>query len=226
MRPERASLVGFYKSILKLSKEKLMDCKKRLILGAMIAAMPLLAVSAMARAGEDYSPRQYYGAWEHHRSYSYRSYYYKPTPTYAGYRHHYVVSYPYDHKHYYYYNPYKRTYWGRCDAYGEGQPYYSRLPEEYQRHSLAEIPESAFPAPGPLPSIPESQDGGRLDLPPDDGPPGPSGAPAGGGANPAGDAGNPGPPGPPGPPGLNGPGPGGPAPGGPAPGGPAPVPKG
>ena len=84
----------------------------------------------------------------HRRTYSYRTYYYKPTESYAGYRHHYVVSYPHDHKHYYYYNPYKRHFWGRCDAYGEGQPYYSRLPEEYQRSSLAEIPENAFPASG------------------------------------------------------------------------------
>ena len=142
--------------------------------------------------------------------------------TYAGYRHHYVISYPHDHKHYYYYNPYKRSFWGRCDAYGEGQPYYSRLPEEYQRPTLAEIPESAFPPPGPLPSIPEAQDGGRLDLPPDDAPPG-AGGPQGVGVNPAGDGGgNPVPPGPAGPPpSLNGP-----APGGAGPGGPAPIPKG
>ena len=146
-----------------------MDSKRRLVWGAMITALPLLAASATA-LGDEHSPRQYYGAWEHHRTYSYRSYYYKPTPTYAGYRHHYVISYPSDHQHYYYYNPYKRTFWGRCDAYGEGQPYYSRLPEEFQRPTLAEIPESAFPTQGPLPSIPDAEDGSRLDLPPDDGP--------------------------------------------------------
>jgi hypothetical protein len=199
-----------------------MDCKKRLVLGAMVAVLPLLAASAMA-LGDDYSPRQYYGAWEHRRNYSYRTYYYKPTTTYAGYRHHYVVSYPSDHQHYYYYNPYKRSFWGRCDAYSEGQPYYSRLPEEYQRPTLAEIPQSAFPAPGPLPSIPEAQDGSRLDLPPDDAPPPGPGGPASGAPNPAGDGGNPVPPGPAGPPpGPNGSAPGGPAPGGPGAGGPAP----
>jgi hypothetical protein len=195
-----------------------MDCKRRLVWGAMITALPLLAASATA-FGDEHSPRQYYGAWEHHRTYSYRSYYYKPTPSYAGYRHHYVISYPSDHQHYYYYNPYKRTFWGRCDAYGEGQPYYSRLPEEFQRPTLAEIPESAFPTQGPLPSIPDAEDGSRLDLPPDDGPPG-SGGPQGGGnaAPPA--------PGPAGPPGSRPPGPGGPGPAGPGPGGPGPVPKG
>jgi hypothetical protein len=212
--------VGFQKSILNLLKGKLMDSRKRLILGAVMAALPLLAASAVA-LGDDYSPRQYYGAWEHRRSYSYRTYYYKPTSTYAGYRHHYVVSYPHDHQHYYYYNPYKRTFWGRCDAYGEGQPYYSRLPEEYQRAKLADIPENAFPAPGPLPPIPEAQDGSRLDLPPDDGPPGVAGV------NPAAEGGNAVPPGPAGPPpGPNGSGPGGSGPGGPAPNGPTPVPKG
>jgi len=204
-----------------------MNCKKWLVFGAMMAALPLMAASAVTR-GDDYSPRQYYGSWEHRRSYSYRTYYYKPTPTYAGYRHHYVISYPHDHKHYYYYNPYKRTFWGRCDAYGEGQPYYSRLPDEYQRSNLSEIPESAFPPQGALPSIPEAQDGGRLDLPPDDGPPPGPGV----GPNPAGDGGNPVPPGPAGPPpGPNGSGPGGSGPGssgpgGPAPNGPTPVPKG
>ena len=200
-----------------------MDCKKRLVFGAISAALPLLAAGAMAR-GDDYSPRQYYGAWEHRRTYSYRTYYYKPTPTYAGYRHHYVVSYPHDHQHYYYYNPYKRTFWGRCNAYGEGQPYYSRLPEEYQRSSLAQIPESAFPPQGPLPSIPEAQDGSRLDLPPDDAPPPGPGGPAAGAPNPAGDGGGnpvpPGPAGPPGGPGAGGPGAGGPGPGGPGAGGP------
>jgi len=205
-----------------------MDCKKRRVLGAVMAALPLVAASALA-IGDDYSPRQYYGAWEHRRSYSYRTYYYKPTPTYAGYRHHYVVSYPHDHQHYYYYNPYKKTFWGRCNAYSEGQPYYSRLPEEYQRSSLAEIPESAFPPQGPLPGIPEAQDGSRLDLPPDDAPPpgpgGPGGGPAGAGVNPA-EGGNPVPPGPAGPPpAQNGGAPAGAGAGNPAPNGPAP-PKG
>jgi hypothetical protein len=199
-----------------------MDCKRRLVLGALITALPLLAASAMALGG-DHSPRQYYGAWEHHGSYSYRSYYYKPSSSYAGYRHHYVISYPFDHQHYYYYNPYKRTFWGRCDAYGEGQPYYSPLPEKFQRPTLAEIPESAFPAQGPLPSIPDAEDGSRLDLPPDDGPPGSGGPQGGPGARPAPGPSGQGPSGPGGPPpaGL------GPAgPGGPGPGGPGPVPKG
>jgi hypothetical protein len=162
-----------------------MDCRRRLVLRAMIASLPLLAASVPI-LGDDYSPRQYYGPWQPSptSTYYYRSYYYKPTPSYAGYKHHYVVAYPSDSKHYYYYNPYKKTYWGRCDSYCDGQAYYSRLPDEYQRPTLAEIPDGAFPANGPLPSIPESSDGGHLDLPPDDAPPGPVAPQSGGGANP------------------------------------------
>ena len=33
---------------------------------------------------------------------------------------------------------------------------------------VADIPESAFPKPGPMPAIPEATDGATLELPPDD----------------------------------------------------------
>jgi len=147
-----------------------MSCSRRaLFLPALLAAAVALAIGGRGLADEGYgSPRQYYSGWEHGSHYSYRNYYYKPTPTYSGYKHHYVIAYPSDQKHLYYYNPYKKTHWGRCDAYGDGHASYSHLPEEYQRSSLADIPESAFPPSGKLPPIPESRDGGRLDLPPDD----------------------------------------------------------
>lgn len=136
-------------------------------------AAPLLAFLCCAPlsgwAG-DYSPRQYYGNWQKHPTagYHYRSYYYKPTPTYRGYKHHYVIHSQASRQHYYYFNPYTKKYWGRCPSHHDGDGGYSRLAPEYQKPSLKEIPDSAFPEPGELPGIPESSDGATLDLPPDD----------------------------------------------------------
>jgi len=153
-----------------------MRCNRRALFGhTLLAAMGVLSIGGMSLADDYGSPRQYYGPWQPsaNSTYYYRNYYYKPTPTYTGYKHHYVMAYPSDQKRLYYYNPYKKTYWGYCPtAYSEGEPAYSHLPAEYQKSSLSEIPESAFPPLGPQPAIPESQDGARLDLPPDDLPPG------------------------------------------------------
>lgn len=138
----------------------------------------LLFLSApMAGDAYTYSYRQYYSGWHKPAGYSYhyRNYYYKPTPDYYGYKHHYVVYYPQKPQYLYYYNPYKKTYWGRCPTQTNGQPQYSLLDEKDRRASLDEIPEKAFPKPGPMPPIPESvpskeSDGKSVpvDLPPDD----------------------------------------------------------
>lgn len=119
---------------------------------------------------DDYSHRQYYGNWQKHptQGYSYRSYYYKPTQTYSGYKHHYVIQHPGHPDHLYFYNPYQQKFWGRCPAAAEGKPLYSLLAEKDRSGDLSKIPESAFPKPGKLPPIPESADGVALDLPPDD----------------------------------------------------------
>ncbi len=144
--------------------------------------MKIVAVTGLILAGlgfsatvvqNYYSPRQYYGNWVKHpsHSYYYRNYYYKPTPTYTGYKHHYVIHYPSRPKHYYYYNHYKKQYWGRCDSQCNGEPHYSMLAPEDRKATLAEIPETAFPAPTATPPIPEATDNVSLDLPPDDAPP-------------------------------------------------------
>ena len=124
------------------------------------------AVSAL----DTYSPRQYYGAWQKHPrfDYYYRGYYYKPHADYSGYKHHYVVLHPSRPTHCYFYNPYQKKYWGRCPLQHEGKPQYSHLAPEYQKPNLADVPESAFPPYGGLPALPESTDGAKLDLPPDD----------------------------------------------------------
>ena len=83
---------------------------------------------------------------------------------YSGYRHHYVVYYPSYPTYTYYYNPYRRVYWGRYDFEKKG---YSLLAPEDRKKKLADIPADAFPEPGQMPTIPEADDDVRM-LPPDD----------------------------------------------------------
>jgi hypothetical protein len=137
--------------------------------GSLPIVLLLAGVSVVGQANP-YSPRQYYGGIQKHprANYSYRPYYYKPSPTYAGYRHHYAIYVPSQPKHVYFYNPYKKVYWGRCPINTGGQPQYSLLAEKDRKGNLEEIPESAFPAPGEPPPVPESTDGAKLELPPDD----------------------------------------------------------
>jgi hypothetical protein len=131
-----------------------------------------LAVFAVGLAGvaAAQGPRQYYSGWSFHsrNRYYYRSYYYKPTPTYTAFRHHYALYFPTRAQHVYFYNPYRKVYWGRCPARYEGEPGYSMLAEADRKPRLDEIPETAFPKPGAPPPIPDSTDNVRMDLPPDD----------------------------------------------------------
>jgi hypothetical protein len=138
---------------------------------AVCAAVALLLAASPQQAGADsYSQRQYYEpVYKHPKyNYSYRAYYYKPTPTYAGYKHHYAIYVPSQPKYVYFYNPYKRQYWGRCPAHTAGKAEYSLLPPKDRKGSLKDIPESAFPDLGSPPPIPESNDGAILEMPPDD----------------------------------------------------------
>lgn len=135
-------------------------------------ALALLLGTGLAALASS-SPRQYYGGWAKHprRSYHYRHYYYKPSPGYVGYKHHYAIHHPSRPKHVYFYNPYKKVYWGRCPLSSGGKPAYSLLPESARKATLEEIPESAFPPPGEMPRIPDAEDDATLELPPDDLPP-------------------------------------------------------
>lgn len=145
---------------------------KYLVLAGVLAACASTGLVARAEYG---SSRQYYSSWYKHpnHSYSYRYYYYKPTPTYTGYKHHYVVHFPSKPKYYYYYNPVKKQYWGRCPSQYSGEESYSMLKEEDRQAKVDDIPEAAFPKPGKMPPIPDSdpKEGAKVDLPPDD-PPG------------------------------------------------------
>lgn len=137
-------------------------------------ATPFLVLAALSispvLAGDPFTPRQYYSGWQMagQRQFAFRSYYYKPSPEYAGYKHHFVIRTPQDPQHLYFYNPYASKFWGRCPTAAAGRPQYSLLAEKDRKAKLEEIPPSAFPAPTGLPPIPESTDGAVLDLPPDD----------------------------------------------------------
>ena len=81
--------------------------------------------------------------------------------------HHYVISFP--HKPgLLFLQPVTKQYWGRCPVKTDGKPLYSLLAEKDRKGKIDDIPEAAFPKPGALPPIPESDDGATIDLPPDD----------------------------------------------------------
>jgi hypothetical protein len=148
-----------------VAKEEIV--KRRVVLAAGVAA----AVSAgLAIVASAQGIRQYYSGWNFHsrNRYYYRSYYYKPTPNFTAFRHHYALYYPARPQHVFFYNPYRQVFWGRCPAKYEGEPGYSLLAEADRKGQLDQIPESAFPKPGPPPPIPEATDNVRMDLPPDD----------------------------------------------------------
>jgi hypothetical protein len=131
------------------------------------AGLLLLAVAVPSQA-TNYGPRQYYSSWSPTSyGYYYRTYYYKPYPTYPTYNYHYVVYYP-SQPYYYYYNPVRRVYWGRSPVKNDGQAVYSILSEENRKGSLREIKEEHFPKPGPMPTVPEAKDDAKMAIPPRD----------------------------------------------------------
>jgi hypothetical protein len=142
--------------------------RRRRVVAFCLASIVLC--SGWVEAQHKFGHRQFYGGWNRHptHGYHYRPYYYKPTPTFNGFKHHYVIHHPSHPNHLYFFNPYTKKYWGRCPAQRDGVGRYSLLPEAARKGSLKEIKESDFPEPGDVPPIPESSDGEPLDLPPDD----------------------------------------------------------
>lgn len=127
-------------------------------------AAVLGATLACASSAHAYGRSYYYG-WTYYpqNTYYYNAYYYKPQPTYSSYNYHYCIYYPSQPSYVYYYNPYSNQYWGRYDLEQKG---YSLLAEKDRKKSLKDIPESAFPKPGKMPEIPESNDGATIPVPP------------------------------------------------------------
>jgi hypothetical protein len=134
---------------------------KFLALAAVVAAAAALGVSRL-RPG---AGRQYYGAWQHSaRGYSFSVYHYRPDAGDPAFRTNYAIHYPTTPQYVYFFNPVKGTYWGRFDVKSKG---YSLLAEKDRAGLLKDIPESAFPAEGPLPQVPDAKDKLTLAEPPD-----------------------------------------------------------
>jgi hypothetical protein len=141
---------------------------RRLVL-AVIAGASMLALSGDAQAGRYY--RQYYSSWSYYTTtrYYYRTYYYYPTTTATTYSYHYAIYYPSQPRYVYYYNPTSQAYWGRFEFDEKGKAKgYSLLAEKDRKKNLADIPESAFPAPAAMPAIPGTTDGEKMAVPPAD----------------------------------------------------------
>lgn len=136
-------------------------------LGIMLLTLASLAVVGVTSSESQgyFGYRQYYSSWSYRPShnYYYTRYYYKPTPTYTTYSYHYCVYRPAQPRYVYYYNPHQRQYWGRFDCEGQPGNQYSLLKPEDRKEKLEDIPESAFPAPGAMPAIPEATDGTKSD---------------------------------------------------------------
>lgn len=141
-----------------------MKSMSKMKLAILLAATIVVGASSAATAAQYF--RQYYSrGWSYHptRHYHYRRYYYKPYRSYSGYRHHYCVYYKARPRYVYYYNPYRRVYWGRYDLEDKG---YSHLKKEDQSGNLDSIKESAFPKAGPMPSVPEVREGDNVTITP------------------------------------------------------------
>ena len=128
---------------------------------AVIAATAMFSASpAQAEYG-----RQYYTTWSYYptQQYYYAYYRYQTVVDAPTYDYHYCVYYP-TRRYVYYYNPVRRVYWGRYDLEKQG---YSMLEEKDRKADLNAIPESAFPAPGKMPNIPDVKDEVAMSKPPE-----------------------------------------------------------
>jgi hypothetical protein len=138
-------------------KETMMRTPKWL---SLVCGLALLATAFGAAPAHAQYGRQYYGGWSYYPQYNYYycNYYYQPYDGYSGYQYHYAIYYPSSPSYVYYYNPHRHYYWGRLDLTAKGDNRYSLLAEKDRKENLKDIADSAFPAPGKMPAIPESKD--------------------------------------------------------------------
>jgi hypothetical protein len=137
---------------------------KTLALGLILA----LASIPAARAALDL--RQYYDTtytYSQTNNYYYTSYYYQTTVTQTTYDYHYCIYYPSQPSYVYYYNPTTQAYWGRYKLGSKGDERYSMLAPKDRKKDLKEIPESAFPEPAAMPTIPGAKDKVAMEPPPE-----------------------------------------------------------
>ena len=136
----------------KLTEDRASTIRRNFVRYTMFSAVVLCSFlvtqeSADATGYRNYG-RQYYSSWSYHPTtrYYYCRYNYQPTVTVNTYHHHYVIYYPSRPRYRYYYNPVRRTYWGRYEVDANGNAVgYSMLAKEDRKSTLDEIPESAFP---------------------------------------------------------------------------------
>jgi hypothetical protein len=139
-----------------------MQALKNLGIAAALALTVALSMTSTAKAG--YYGYQYYGGWNYcSQGYYYCNYYYKPYYNYSGYCYNYCIYYSYQPQYCYYYSPYSGQYWGRYDLKNKG---YSMLAQKDRASQLKDIPEAAFPKPGPMPEVPQSSDHVAMAEPP------------------------------------------------------------
>ena len=140
-----------------------MNAIRKLALTALMACSFVTAIDTTSQ-NADAGYRHYYSNWQYNHGYGYhyRTYYYKPIATYTRYHYHYCIHYPRS-RYVYFYNPIRRVFWGRFDTQGKDGAQYSLLAPKDQNSELKAIPESAFPAPGPMPAIPNSDDGQQIE---------------------------------------------------------------
>jgi hypothetical protein len=137
---------------------------RNLMFGLALSLASLPAVHAAAYL------RQYYDtSWTYSNSYGYYyvSYYYQTVVTQTTYNYHYCVYYPSRPSYIYYYNPTTQVYWGRYKIGSKGDERYSMLDQKDRKKDLKDIPESAFPEPGKMPTIPGATDGVTIEPPPE-----------------------------------------------------------
>jgi hypothetical protein len=110
--------------------------------------------------------RQYYSPWAlaPQFGYQYSVYRFQPDPG-GPYQEQYVIRDPRRPRYAYYYNPQQRVFWGRYDMDGGDNARYSVLPEKDRKATLEQVPEQAFPPPGPMPPVPQAGDNAPM-LPP------------------------------------------------------------
>ena len=114
--------------------------------------------------------RQYYDtSWNYNTNYGYyyTNYYFTTTVTQTTYEYNYCIYYPSQPTYIYYYNPGTNVYWGRYEIGSKGEHRYSMLEPKDRKKDLKEIPESAFPKPGAMPTIPGSKDDEKMAPPPE-----------------------------------------------------------
>ena len=136
-----------------------------------IRALSVLAVLVFTvPAGASYGPRQYYDttwAYSQNYGYYYTTYYFQTTVIQTSYSYHYCIYYPTQPHYIYYYNPSSQVYWGRYEIGSKGDKRYSLLAEKDRKKDLKDIPESAFPKPAKMPTIPGAKDGVAIEPPPE-----------------------------------------------------------